>query len=130
MKKNFNNLWARCSVRRVPLWASGWSCLEISWGFIRRSPLQGHWPLRNWPSALARQSATCANGLHHKQPAGYIDFDPATERFSMSPEQALLLANEDGPAFFPAMFEVAAAAARDLPKLETAFRTGGGVGWH
>jgi SAM-dependent methyltransferase len=28
------------------------------------------------------------------------------------------------------MFEIAAAATRDLPKLETAFRTGDGVGWH
>jgi SAM-dependent methyltransferase len=62
--------------------------------------------------------------------AGYINFDSATERFSMSPEQALVLADENGPAFFPAMFEIAAAATRDLPKLETAFRTGDGVGWH
>ncbi len=62
--------------------------------------------------------------------AGYINFDPATERFSITPEQALLLADENGPAFFPAMFEIAAAAARDLPKVEAAFRTGGGVGWH
>ena len=28
------------------------------------------------------------------------------------------------------MFEIAAAAARDLPKVEAAFSTGGGVGWH
>ena len=62
--------------------------------------------------------------------AGYINFDSATERFSMSSEQALVLADENGPAFFPAMFEIAAAATRDLPKLETAFRTGDGVGWH
>src|ERR1700719_1338719 len=61
---------------------------------------------------------------------GYINFDSATERFSISPEQALVLADENGPAFFPAMFEIAAAAARDLPKLEAAFRTGAGVGWH
>src|ERR1700687_5706529 len=52
--------------------------------------------------------------------AGYINFDSATERFSMSPEQALVLADENGPAFFPAMFEIAAAAARDLPKVEAA----------
>ena len=62
--------------------------------------------------------------------SGYIDFDPATESFSISAEQAAILADENGPAFFPAMFEMAAAAARDLPKLEAAFRTGGGVGWH
>ena len=61
---------------------------------------------------------------------GYINFDSAKERYSISPEQALLLADENGPAFFPAMFEIAAAAARDLPKLEVAFRTGAGVGWH
>ena len=62
--------------------------------------------------------------------SGYINFDPATERFSVSPEQAAILADENGPAFFPAMFEMAAAAARDLPKVEAAFRAGGGVGWH
>jgi SAM-dependent methyltransferase len=62
--------------------------------------------------------------------SGYINFDPATERFSISSEQAAVLADENGPAFFPAMFEMAAAAARDLPKLEAAFRSGGGVGWH
>jgi len=81
-------------------------------------------------------SRTCTVGRYVREwaaaqaAAGYINFDPASERFSISPEQALLLANEDGPAFFPAMFEIAAAAARDLPKVETAFRTGGGVGWH
>jgi SAM-dependent methyltransferase len=62
--------------------------------------------------------------------AGYINYDPASERFSMSPEQATLLADENGPAFFPAMFEIVAAAVRDEPKVAEAFRTGGGVGWH
>lgn len=61
---------------------------------------------------------------------GYINFDPTTERFSISPEQAAVLADENGPAFFPAIFEIAAAAARDLPKIEAAFRSGGGLGWH
>ncbi len=62
--------------------------------------------------------------------AGYIDYDAASARYSMSPEQALLLADENGPAFFPAMYEIAAAAVRDEPKVAEAFRTGGGVGWH
>jgi SAM-dependent methyltransferase len=62
--------------------------------------------------------------------AGYINYDPASARFSMSPEQALLLADENGPAFFPGIYEVAAAAVRDEPKVAEAFRTGGGVGWH
>jgi 2-polyprenyl-3-methyl-5-hydroxy-6-metoxy-1,4-benzoquinol methylase len=62
--------------------------------------------------------------------AGYINYDAASSKFSMSPEQALVLADENGPAFFPAMYEIAAAAVRDEPKVADAFRTGSGVGWH
>jgi SAM-dependent methyltransferase len=62
--------------------------------------------------------------------AGYINYDAASGRFSISPEQALLLADENGPAFFPAMYEIVAAAVRDEPKVANAFRDGGGVGWH
>jgi hypothetical protein len=83
---------------------------------------------------LASRTGTAARYVQEWAAAqaagGYINFDPATERFSIPPEQALILAHENGPAFFPAMFEIAAAAARDLPKLEAAFRTRAGVGWH
>ena len=85
-------------------------------------------------SELASRTGTAARYVREWAAAqaagGYINFDSATERFSISPEQALVLADENGPAFFPAMFEIAAAAARDLPKVEAAFRTGDGVGWH
>jgi len=83
---------------------------------------------------LAGRTGTAARYVHEWAAAqaagGYINFDSATERYSISPEQALVLADENGPAFFPGMFEIAAAAARDLPKIEAAFRTGAGVGWH
>src|SRR5258707_7643162 len=83
---------------------------------------------------LASRTGTAARYVHEWAAAqaagGYINFDATTERFSISPEQALVLADENGPAFFPGMFEIAAAAARDLPKVEAAFRNGGGVGWH
>jgi SAM-dependent methyltransferase len=83
---------------------------------------------------LASRTGTSARHVREWAAAqaagGYINFDSATEQFSMSPEQALVLADENGPAFFPAIFEIAAAAARDLPKVEVAFRTGEGVGWH
>ncbi len=62
--------------------------------------------------------------------AGYINYDPASARYSISPEQALLLADENGPAFFPGIYQIAAAAVRDEPKVAEAFRNGGGVGWH
>src|SRR5713101_3343894 len=56
--------------------------------------------------------------------AGYINYDSASTRFSMSPEQALVLADEGGPAFFPGIYEIAAAAIRDEPKVAEAFRPG------
>jgi SAM-dependent methyltransferase len=62
--------------------------------------------------------------------AGYINYDAASGRFSISPEQALVLADENGPTFFPAMYEVVAASVRDEPKVANVFRNGGGVGWH
>lgn len=62
--------------------------------------------------------------------AGYIDYDPKSSRYSISPEQAMVLANPDGPAFFPGMYEIVAAMLRDEPKVAEVFRKGGGVGWH
>jgi len=62
--------------------------------------------------------------------AGYINYHASSGRFSISEEQALLLADETGPAFFPAMYEIVAATLRDEPKVANAFRNGGGVGWH
>ncbi len=94
--------------------------------------LEANGPLTS--AELASRTGTAARYVHEWAAAqaagGYINFDATTERFSISPEQALVLADENGPAFFPGMFEIAAAAARDLPKIEAAFRTGAGVGWH
>lgn len=61
---------------------------------------------------------------------GYVTYDPATDRYSLTPEQAAVLADEDSPAFMVGNFEVALSAARIAPDLAEAFRTGGGVGWH
>jgi 2-polyprenyl-3-methyl-5-hydroxy-6-metoxy-1,4-benzoquinol methylase len=61
---------------------------------------------------------------------GYIDYDSRTGRYTLSEEQALLLADENGPAFLPGCFESAIAAIKAEPKITEAFRTGAGVGWH
>ncbi len=61
---------------------------------------------------------------------GYVTYDPKTKRFSLTPEQALALANPDSPAFLPGGFQLATALVRDAAKIEEAFRSGKGVGWH
>ena len=62
--------------------------------------------------------------------AEYIDYDAETDRFSLSPEQALAFAEEDSPAFFAGAFEIIQSMWVDEPKVETAFRSGEGIGWH
>lgn len=72
--------------------------------------------LREWLSAQAA--------------AGYLDYDPQTRTFSLSPEASVAFADEGHPAFFAGAFEVVQSLWMDEPKIEEAFRTGAGVGWH
>jgi len=68
--------------------------------------------------------------LNAQAAGGYIDFDPLTNRYSLSPEQALMLADESSPVFIVGGFEAAVAAVGVQPRLVDAFRTGEGIGWH
>ncbi len=60
---------------------------------------------------------------------GYIDYDPATEAFSLAPHQAMVFAVKDSPVYLAGAFEVAAAMIQGEEKVEAAFRNGGGVRW-
>jgi SAM-dependent methyltransferase len=62
--------------------------------------------------------------------AGYVTYEPASETFSLTAEQAFTLADESSPAFIPGAFRIALSVARDADRIEQAFRTGEGVGWH
>src|SRR6202046_1417279 len=60
---------------------------------------------------------------------GYIDFDPTTDTFSISPEQAMIFATKDSPVYLAGAFDLAAAMIEGEPKVERAFRDGSGVRW-
>ncbi|MCA6125783.1 methyltransferase domain-containing protein [Bradyrhizobium sp. WSM 1704] len=62
--------------------------------------------------------------------SGYVEYDPATNQFSMLPEQALALADEDSPVFLGAVGHLVSATFLDEPKITDAFRSGKGVGWN
>jgi SAM-dependent methyltransferase len=62
--------------------------------------------------------------------SGYVDFDAASGKFSMTPEQTLVFGDEDSPVFMGAVGDVVAATFLDEPKVLEAFKTGGGVGWN
>ncbi|MGM0605751.1 MAG: class I SAM-dependent methyltransferase [Halobacteriota archaeon] len=68
--------------------------------------------------------------LRSQAAGGYVTYDPETDRYSLTPEQAALLADENSPAFMAGNFRVALSAAKIESQLAEAFRTGEGVGWH
>ena len=86
----------------------------------------------------AAELAARAGGLHERyvrewalaQTAnGYVDYDPASDRFSLSPEQAMVFTVKDSPVYLPGAFELAAAMIEAEPKVEECFRHGTGVRW-
>jgi SAM-dependent methyltransferase len=62
--------------------------------------------------------------------ADYVTYDAASCKFSLSPEQAMVFADEESPAFMAGGFEILCAIWRDEPKISAAFVSGAGVGWH
>jgi ubiquinone/menaquinone biosynthesis C-methylase UbiE len=61
---------------------------------------------------------------------GYVTYDEATHKFSLSEEQAFALAMEDSPAYLPGAFELALGSLAAVPRIAESFRTGAGMGWH
>ena len=61
---------------------------------------------------------------------GYVTYDEAKNKFSLSEEQAFALANEDSPAYLPGAFQLALGSLAAVPRIADSFRTGAGMGWH
>jgi SAM-dependent methyltransferase len=76
---------------------------------------------------LAQQTGTVeryvAEWLQNQAASGYVDYDPATGRFTLPKEHAAAL-----PSLYGA-FQLTLAAIKAAPRIAEAFRTGGGVAW-
>ena len=67
--------------------------------------------------------------LSHQAASNYVSYDPATQKFTLPPEQAMVFAIEDSPVYMAGAFEVMAAMLENQAKVEPAFKIGGGVAW-
>lgn len=85
------------------------------------------------PAELARHSSTSERYIREwlsaQAASGFVTYDPATERFSMTPEQALLFADEHSPLYMAGGFYSASSLMRSDEELTEAFRTGRGIAW-
>jgi SAM-dependent methyltransferase len=89
-------------------------------------------PMR--PLELARRTGTAARyveeWLRGQAAGGYVEYDPQTREYRLTPEQAQVLAEPAGPLHAPGAFELVLGALLAQSRLEAAFRTGEGIGWH
>lgn len=67
--------------------------------------------------------------LNSQAAGGYVEYHATSETYELSPEQALVLADENSPVFIPHAWEAAASLWFDEEKTLKAFRTGSGVVW-
>lgn len=68
--------------------------------------------------------------LNANAASGYVTYDTAAGMYTLPPEQAFALAVDNSPAYLPGAFQIISACFHDAAKIEQAFRTGKGVGWH
>src|SRR4051794_4364293 len=71
-----------------------------------------------------------AEWLRAQAAGGYVTYDAATEVFSLSDEQAFVLADPDGAVYAPGAFVLALGSLQAVDRIVESFRTGSGVGWH
>jgi hypothetical protein len=67
--------------------------------------------------------------LNAQAAGGYVDYHAASDTYELTPEQAMVLADEDSPVYIPPAWQVPASMWFDEAKAVDAFRTGKGVAW-
>jgi Methyltransferase domain len=60
---------------------------------------------------------------------GFVDFDPASQTFTLTPEQAMIFAVKESPVYLAGAYDLVAAMIEGEGKVEQAFRDGSGVRW-
>ena len=86
------------------------------------------------PATLAQATGTSERYIREwlsaQAASGYVEYDSATGKFSMLPEQILALADEDSPVFLGAVGSLVSATFLDEPKIADPFKSGRGAGWN
>jgi SAM-dependent methyltransferase len=67
--------------------------------------------------------------LNSQVAGGYLDYHAVSDTYELSPEQAMVLADEESPVFLPHAWQVPASMWFDEERAVEAFRTGSGVAW-
>ena len=85
------------------------------------------------PAELAQRTGTVERyvreWLINQAASGYVEYDPASGRYHLPPEQAVALTDENSPFFVGGGFYVIKAMLRAETRIAEAFQKGGGMLW-
>src|SRR3989338_8463796 len=85
------------------------------------------------PAELARRTGTveryAREWLINQAAGGYVEYDPATERYHLPAEQAVALTDEQSPFYVGGGFYVIKAMLNAQARIAEAFQKGGGMLW-
>jgi SAM-dependent methyltransferase len=85
------------------------------------------------PVELAERTSTneryVREWLVNQAAGGYVEYDAATGRYALTPEQAVALTDEESPFYVGGGFFVVKAMTQAVEKIESYFRNGGGMLW-
>jgi SAM-dependent methyltransferase len=86
------------------------------------------------PAELAERTGSdehyAREWLNCQAAGSYVEYEPATGRYTLPPEQAVAFTDASSPAYLPGLFQIAHGTIRDAPTILEAARHGDGVGWH
>ena len=86
------------------------------------------------PAELAERTGSAERyvreWLNAQAAGGYVEYDADSSRYTLPPEQAVALTDEESPAYLPGFFQIALGSVHDSPRIAEAARSGEGIGWH
>ena len=86
------------------------------------------------PAELAERTGTheryVREWLNNQAAGGYVEYHSTDGAYELPPEHAFVLVNENSPVYMAAAWEQMTAIWAIEPRLEAAFQSGSGVGWH
>ena len=85
------------------------------------------------PTELARRADIteryAREWLNAQAAGGFVEYDPASGRYTLPPEQTIALTDEDSPAYVPGLFQIAVGSVLDSPHITDVAKSGAGFGW-
>ncbi|GAA4846638.1 class I SAM-dependent methyltransferase [Pseudonocardia benzenivorans] len=85
-------------------------------------------------ATLAERTATSEHyareWLHAQAAGGTLEYDPVTGLFTLPPEYAIALTDENSPAYLPGFFQLTLGTVAGTARAVEAARSGAGIGWH